>query len=85
MLRIVKSAYSDFEAKTAQAQKTTEEKNLKTVKRNPTTADKLLKDFNIKVFKEAKALAESLTNDFFTIRTTDIQKPHFFANRKKKD
>ena len=85
MLRIVKSAYSDFEAKPAQAQKATGEKNLKTVKRNPTTADKLLKDFNIKVFKKAEALTESLTNDFFTIRTTDIQKPHFFANRKKKD
>lgn len=58
---------------------------MKTVKRNPTTADELLKDFNIKVFKKAEALTESLTNDFFTIRTTDIQKPHFFANCKKKD
>ena len=82
---VVKTAYRDFEAKTAEAQKTMEAKYLKTVKTNPKAADKLLNDFNIKVLKDAEALTENLTNELFTIRTTDIQKDIFFANRKKKD
>ena len=82
---VVKTAYRDFEAKTAEAQKTMEAKYMKTVKTNPKTADKLLNDFNIKVLKDAEALTENLTNELFTIRTTDIQKDIFFANRKKKD
>ncbi len=82
---IVKSAYSEFEAKTSEAQKTMEAKYLKTVKSNPKAADKLLNEFNIKVLKDAEALTENLTNELFTIRTTDIQKDIFFANRKKKD
>ena len=82
---VVKTAYRDFEAKTAEAQKTMEAKYMKTVKTNPKAADKLLNDFNIKVLKDAEALTENLTNELFTIRTTDIQKDIFFANRKKKD
>ena len=35
--------------------------------------------------KNAENLAESLMNEVFTIRTTDIQKANFFANRSKKD
>ena len=82
---VVKTAYRDFEAKTAEAQKTMEAKYLKTVKTNPKAADKLLNDFNITVLIVAEALTETLTNELFTIRTTDIQKDIFFANRKKND
>ena len=64
---VVKTAYRDFEAKTAEAQKTMEARYLKTVKTNPKAADKLLNDFNIKVLKDAEALTENLTNELFTI------------------
>ena len=45
----------------------------------------MLTKWNLKVIKDAEALTEDLTNEIFTIRTTDIQKANFFANRKKKD
>ena len=34
---------------------------------------------------DAEAVTARLMNEVFTIRTTDIQKANFFANRKKKD
>ena len=34
---------------------------------------------------DAEALTADLMNQVFTIRTADIQKDNFFANRKKKD
>ena len=34
---------------------------------------------------DAEALTEDLLNQVFTVRTEDIQKVNFFANRSKKD
>ena len=34
---------------------------------------------------DAEALTDDLTNQVFTIRTTDIQAANFFANNKRKD
>ncbi len=82
---IVKVAYKNFEDETAKSQVTMEQEYMKVVKKNPKAANKLLNDYNLKVIKDAEALTEKLTNEVFTIRTEDIQKANFFANRKKKD
>lgn len=45
----------------------------------------MLNDWNLKVMAEAEKLTEDLTNQVFTIRTTDIENANFFANKSKKD
>ena len=82
---IVEKAYHEFEAQTAQKQKAFEDQYLKTYKKDAKKADKMLNEFNLSVMASAEKLAEDLTNQIFTIRTADIQKANFFANRSKKD
>lgn len=82
---IVKKAYSEFEADLSQRQKAFENRYVKLVQSDKKGALKALNDWNIKVMAEAETLTENLTNQMFTIRTTDIQSENFFANRKKKD
>ena len=62
-----------------------EKKYMEVVKKDPKAASKLLNEFNLKVMNDAEALTEDLTNQVFTIRTTDIQAANFFANNKRKD
>ena len=66
-------------------QKAFEEQYLKTYKKDAKKADKMLNEFNLGIMASAEKLAEDLTNQIFTIRTADIQKANFFANRSKKD
>ncbi len=73
------------EADTAKKQKAFEEQYLKTYKKDAKKADKMLNEFNLGIMASAEKLAEDLTNQIFTIRTADIQKANFFANRSKKD
>ena len=82
---VVKEAYKKFEADTAVKQKAFEEDYLKIYKKDPKKADKMLNDWNLKVMAEAEKLTEDLTNQVFTIRTTDIENANFFANKSKKD
>lgn len=82
---VVKAAYKTFEADTAKAQADMEKKYMEVVKKDPKAASKLLNEFNLKVMNDAEALTEDLTNQVFTIRTTDIQAANFFANNKRKD
>lgn len=82
---IVKKAYAQFEADTAQKQKAFEDQYMKYYKTNKARASQLLQKFNLEVMRSAEALTEDLTNQIFTIRTADIQKANFFANRQKKD
>ena len=82
---IVEKAYHEFEADTAKKQKAFEEQYLKTYKKDAKKADKMLNEFNLGIMASAEKLAEDLTNQIFTIRTADIQKANFFANRSKKD
>ena len=82
---IVQDKYAQFEDEVAKRQAAFEQDYLKVYKKNPKEAHKMLTKWNLKVIKDAEALTEDLTNEIFTIRTTDIQKANFFANRKKKD
>lgn len=82
---VVQKAYADWEADAAKQMAAFEADYLKTVKSNPKAAQQKLDTFNTKLIKDAEALTETLTNEIFTIRTTDIQKANFFANRQKKD
>ena len=82
---VVKAAYKTFEADTAKAQADMEKKYMEVVKKDPKAASKLLNEFNLKVMNDAEALTDDLTNQVFTIRTTDIQAANFFANNKRKD
>ena len=82
---IVKAAFADFEAVTAQRQAAMEAEYLEVVKTDAEKAAQLLNDFNLRILAEAENLAEKLLDDVFTIRTEDIQAQIFFANRKMKD
>lgn len=82
---IVEKAYQKFEDQTAQKQEVFEKEFLAVYKKDAKKADKMLNEFNLKVMAEAEQLAEDLTNQIFTIRTEDIQKANYFANRSKKD
>lgn len=82
---IVKKAYRDFEAKTAVEQKKFEDAYVKTVKKDPKKADKMLNEWNLRVIADAEALTRDLTNQLFTIRTHDIQEQIYFMNNKSKD
>jgi len=82
---VVHERYAAWEADTAKKMKAFEAQYLKTVKTNPKKADQMLQDFNLKVIRSAEAATESLENELYTIRTTDIQKSIFFSNNKKKD
>lgn len=82
---VVKAAYKTFEADTAKAQADMEKKYMEIVKKDPKAAKKLLNEFNLKVMNDAEALTDDLTNQVFTIRTTDIQAANFFSNNKRKD
>lgn len=82
---IVEKAYQKFEDQTAQKQEAFEREFLAVYKKDAKKADKMLNEFNLKVMAEAEQLAEDLTNQIFTIRTEDIQKANYFANRSKKD
>ena len=42
-------------------------------------------DFNLRVLAEGEELCETLLDDCFTKRTTDIQEAVYFRNRKAKD
>lgn len=64
--------------------KTFEDSYVKTLKKDPAAAQKSLDDFNIQVIADAEALTADLMNQVFTIRTADIQKDNFFANRKRR-
>ncbi|WP_418870133.1 C69 family dipeptidase [Sutterella wadsworthensis] len=82
---VVKKAYAEFEKEVEGRMKTFEDSYVKTLKKDPAAAQKSLDDFNIQVIADAEALTADLMNQVFTIRTADIQKDNFFANRKKKD
>ena len=82
---IVKKAYGAFEADLAKRQAAFEKDYVKTVKTNPKAAQKALDAFSIKAMTDAENLTEDLMNQLFTVRTEDIQKVNFFANRSKKD
>lgn len=82
---VVKKAYAEFEAQTAERQKAFEAEYLEKAKTDEKAAAKLLDDFNLSVMKDAEALTAKLTNEVFTIRTKDIEDANFFANRSLKD
>ena len=82
---IVQDKYAKFEDEVAKRQAAFEQDYLKVYKKNPKEAHKMLTKWSLKVIKDAEDSTEDLTNEIFTIRTTDIQKAYFFANRKKKD
>ncbi len=82
---VVKKAYAKFEADLAKSQKAFEEKYVALSKTDKKAAAKTLNKWNLKAMADAEALTEKLTDEVFTIRTTDIQTANFFANRKKKD
>ncbi|WP_443743879.1 C69 family dipeptidase [Sutterella sp.] len=82
---VVKKAYAAFEADLAKRQAAFEAEYVKLVKTDAAAAQKKLDEFSIQAMTDAENLTESLTNEVFTIRTTDIQKANFFANRSKKD
>lgn len=82
---VVKKAYAEFEKEVEGRMKTFEDSYVKTLKKDPAAAQKSLDDFNIQVIADAEALTADLMNQVFTIRTADIQKENFFANRQKKD
>ena len=70
---------------TEQPSSCTATSGVKTVKTNPKAAQKALDAFSIKAMTDAENLTEDLMNQLFTVRTEDIQKVNFFANRSKKD
>ena len=82
---VVKKAYAAFEADLAKRQAAFEAEYVKLVKTDAAAAQKKLDQFSIQAMTDAENLTESLMNEVFTIRTTDIQKANFFANRSKKD
>lgn len=82
---IVTKAYADFEKDLAKRQAAFEAEYVKTVKADPKKAQADLDHFSIQAMADAEALTEDLLNQVFTVRTEDIQKVNFFANRSKKD
>ena len=82
---IVTKAYADFEKGLAKRQAAFEAEYVKTVKTDPKKAQADLDHFSIQAMADAEALTEDLLNQVFTVRTEDIQKANFFANRSKKD
>lgn len=82
---VVKKGYAAFEAELAERQAAFEADYVKLVKTDKVAAQKALDAFCVKAMDDAEAVTASLMNEVFTIRTTDIQKANFFANRKKKD
>lgn len=82
---IVTKAYADFEKDLAKRQAAFEAEYVKTVKTDPKKAQADLDHFSIQAMADAEALTEDLLNQVFTVRTEDIQKVNFFANRSKKD
>ena len=56
-----------------------------TVAEDEKAAAKLLNDFNLRVLAEGEERCETLLDDCFTKRTTDIQEAVYFRNRKAKD
>lgn len=82
---IVTKAYADFEKDLAKRQAAFEAEYVKTVKTDPKKAQADLDHFSIQAMADAEALTEDLLNQVFTVRTEDIQKDNFFANRSKKD
>lgn len=82
---IVKQAFKTFEAETAKKQALMEEAYLGMLGKDENAAKALLNMFNHKVIEAAEALAESLMNELFTIRTADIEESVVFKNNKAKD
>ena len=82
---IVKQAFKTFEAETAKKQALMEEAYLGMLGKDENAAKALLNMFNHKVIEAAEALAESLMNELFTIRTADIEESVVFKNNKSKD
>ena len=82
---IVTKAYADFEKDLAKRQAAFEAEYVKTMKADPKKAQAELDHFSIQAMADAEALTEDLLNQVFTVRTEDIQKANFFANRSKKD
>lgn len=82
---IVKKAYGEWEAKTALEQKEMEANYLEMAKTDKAAANKMLNDFNLRIMADAEKLTEDLTNELFTVQTTNIQDDIFFANQSKKD
>lgn len=82
---IVKQAFKTFEAETAKKQALMEEAYLGMLGKDENAAKALLNMFNHKVIEAAEALAESLMNELFTIRTADIEESVVFKNSKAKD
>lgn len=82
---VVREAYAKFEADTAVAQQRMEEEYLALLQTGDAAARNHLDAFNLKVIREAEALAESLLNRLFTIRTADIEALVPGKNRKNKD
>lgn len=82
---IVQKRYSEYEADAAEKMKNFEQAYLKTVKSDPSKADKMLQEFNEKLILSALNMADELQNELMTIRTGDIDKLMYFPNVNKQD
>lgn len=82
---VVKKAFSEFEAQTAEKQAAFEEEYLKIAGTDRDAAVAKLTAFNAEICNEATALAERVMNELFTIRTADIEAAVVFKNNKSKD
>lgn len=82
---MVKTAFAKFEADLAPRMAAFEAEFVKLHAEDEKAAAKLLNDFNLRVLAEGEELCETLLDDCFTKRTTDIQEAVYFRNRKAKD
>ena len=82
---MVKTAFAKFEADLAPRMAAFEAEFVKLHAEDEKAAAKLLNDFNLRVLTEGEELCETLLDDCFTKRTTDIQEAVYFRNRKAKD
>lgn len=82
---IVKAAFADFETQLKVRQAAMEDEYVRLVAQDQVAAAQLLNDFNLRVLAEGEELAERLTDEIFTKRTSDIQDMIYFKNNKHLD
>lgn len=76
---IVQAEYKKTEQKFSEMQKEAEKKYIKIYKSHPTDADKVIKDFQSKVFSESLSVTDDLTNVIFTDLTKGVNGRYKFS------
>ena len=76
---IIQDAYAKFEKETAQRQKEMEKQYLQIYRSQPIRAQELIQQFSDKMLLDALGMADSLTEELFTLLAIDTQNEYRFA------